>query len=73
MRIVALHTIHVAFVDGMVLRQMKFSFDVEMTAITSCWVPARVDDELTCAAAGFDMLATWAMAGLAAGRAEHLS
>ena len=73
MRIVALHTIHVAFVDGMVVRQMKFSFDVEMTTIACRRIAARIDDELTCAATGFDMLAAWAMAGLAPRRAKHLS
>src|SRR5690349_10841797 len=50
---------------------MKFGFDIEVTAITSRRITARVDDELA-SPSGFDVFAARAMAGLATGRADHL-
>ena len=69
-RVMALHAIHVAFDHGMVLRQTEFRVDIEMALKAGCGVVVRIDDEF-CAAAGLDVLAAGAVAGFAAGLADH--
>lgn len=69
-RVVALHAVHVAFDDRMVLRQIKLRVHVEMTLKTGRRVIVWIDDELR-RAAGFDVFATWPMAGFAAGLSNH--
>src|SRR5262252_8983593 len=46
-RIVALHAIHVAFEDRVMLGQVEFGVGLKMALKTRCWVSARVDDELS--------------------------
>ena len=65
MRIVALHTIHARFKDGMVLRQMKLAFDIVVALKTRRGILARIDDESS-PATGLDVLAAGAMTGFAA-------
>jgi hypothetical protein len=65
-RIVALHTTHAAFNDRMMLRQIEFGLNIQMTLKTGRRVIARIDDEC-CAAAGFDMFAAGTVAGFAPG------
>src|SRR5437773_7224458 len=69
MRIMALHAVHAAFQDRMVLRKAELSVDVQVTLETGGRVSPRVDDELAAATTCFDVLAAGAMAGLAAGLA----
>jgi len=69
-RVVAGHTAHVPFDDRMVLGQVEFRLDVEMTLKAGRGVLAGVDDEFG-AAAGLDVFATGAVAGFAAGFAGH--
>jgi len=69
-RVVALRAVHVAFDDGMMLRQVEFGVNVEMALEAGRRVIVRIDDEL-CAAAGFDVFAAGAVAGFAAGFAGH--
>ena len=45
-RIVALHAIHLAFRDGMMLGKVEFGIDVQVAFVTSLRILARVDDEL---------------------------
>ena len=69
-RVVAIHATHVALDDGMMLRQIKFRVDVEMTLKTGRRVFAWIDDELR-GAAGFDVFAAGTVAGFAAGFGHH--
>jgi len=69
-RVVALHAAHVAFDDRMMLRQIKFRVNIEMTLETRRRVITRVDDEIG-AAAGFDVFAARTVTGFAAGLAGH--
>ncbi len=71
-RIVALHTIHFAFDDGMMLREMKFRVDFDVALEAGFRVLARIDDELSPAAAGRDVFAGRAVAGFAALHTCHL-
>ena len=70
MGIVALPAIHVAFDDRVMLWQIKFRVDVEVTLKTGRRVLARVDDEPG-AAAGLDVFAARPVTGFAAGLADH--
>ena len=70
MRIVALHAAHVAFDDRMMLRQIEFRVNVEMTLKTGSRIVARIDDELR-GTAGLDVFAAGTVAGFAAGLAGH--
>lgn len=63
-RIVAIHAIHVAFEDGMMLRQIKFGVDIQMTLKTGLGIFAGVDDEFR-RAAGPDVFAAGTVAGFA--------
>ena len=70
MRIVTLHAAHVAFDDWMMLRQIEFRVDVEMTLKTGRRIVARIDDELR-STAGLDMFAAGTVAGFATSLAGH--
>lgn len=63
-RIVAIHTIHEAFSDRMMLRQIEFGLHVQMTLETGSGIFSRIDDE-SGRAAGPNMFAARTMAGLA--------
>ena len=69
MRVVALHAVHVAFDDRMMVRQVEFRVDVEMALEAGRRILARVDDKLR--TAGFDVFAARSVAGFAAGPAGH--
>ena len=69
-RIMALDTTHVSFDDRVMLRQVEFRLNVEMTLKAGGRVLAGVDDEFG-AAAGLDMFAAGAMAGFATGFTGH--
>ena len=69
-RIVAIHTTHVTFNDWMMLRQIEFGVNIQMTLKTGCWVVAGVNDEF-CAAAGFNVFAAGTVAGFATGFTDH--
>jgi hypothetical protein len=71
--IVALHAIHFAFNDRMMLREVKFGPGFLMTLEAGFRVLAGIDDEFfESAAAGHgDVLAAWAMTGFAAALAGH--
>ncbi len=55
-RVVALNATHAAFNDGMMLRQIEFGVDIEMTLKTRRRIVVRIDDEIR-AAAGFNVFA----------------
>lgn len=65
MRIVALHTIHPAFEDRMMLGQMKLAFNVNVALKTSGGLLARIEDE-SGSATGLDVFAAGPVAGFAA-------
>lgn len=65
MRVVALHAIHFAFDDRMMLRQVEFGVGLEMTLKAGRCVLAGIDDELVAATANRDVLAAGTVAGLA--------
>jgi len=64
--IMALHAVHPAFEDGMMLRQIELSSRVQVALKTGGGVFARIHDELAASAAAFDMFAPWPVAGFAA-------
>jgi hypothetical protein len=70
MRVMALHTVHVAFDDRMMLWQVKFCVDVKMTQKARGWIFARVYDEAG-TAAGLDVFTARTVAGFAARLASH--
>jgi hypothetical protein len=70
-RVVALHTIHVAFDDRMMLRKIEFGMDVDVALETGARIFAGVDDETTATAADADVFAGRAMAGFAAADARE--
>jgi hypothetical protein len=70
MRIVALHTIHPPFEDGMMLRQMKLAFHIDVALEAGGWILAWIDDEFK-TAAGLDVFAAGAVAGFATRTARH--
>ena|ERR1022692_197982 len=70
-RIVALHAIHVAFDHRMVLRQMKFRLDVEMTLETGRRVLAGVDYEFAATTTRLHVQAARAVTGFASALAGH--
>ena len=69
-RIVTVHATHVAFDDGMMLRQVEFALHIEMALETGFGIFAGIDDELR-GAAGADVFAAGAMAGFATAFAGH--
>lgn len=69
-RIVAVHAIHVAFDDRVMVRQVEFRLHIEMALKTGLRFFAGVDDELR-RAAGTDVFAAGAMAGFAPALAGH--
>ena len=68
-RVVAVHAIHVAFDDRVMLGEIKFGMDVEVALKAGAGIFAWVDDEPAAAAADAHMFAGRAMAGFAAGDA----
>src|SRR5437879_6031319 len=71
MQIMALHAVHAAFGDWMVLGKTELSVDVQMTLETGGWISAGIHDEFAPATARLDVLAAGAVAGLAAGLARQ--
>ena len=71
-RVVALHAIHVAFNDRMMLRQVEFRMDIDVALKTRPWVLAGIHDEPAAAAADAHVFAGWAVAGFAAAHAREL-
>lgn len=66
MRVVALDAVHLAFDDGMMMRQAEFGVRANMAAEAGFGGFAGIDDELVAALpAGLDVLAGGAVAGLA--------
>ena len=62
MGIMALHAIHAAFNDRMMLGKVEFGVGLEMTLEAGRWVFSRVDDELAAAAASLEVFAPGSMA-----------
>jgi len=69
-RVVTLHATHMPLNDGVMLRQIEFTLDVQMTLETGRRIGARVDDEFR-VTAGFDVFAAGTVAGFATGFADH--
>lgn len=65
-RVVALHAIHFAFDDRMMLRQVELGVGLEMTLKASRCVVPGIEDEFAAATADGDMFAAGAVAGFAA-------
>jgi hypothetical protein len=72
-RIVALHAIHPAFDDWMMLRQIELGLSFQMALETDAWIFAWVDDEFAAPAPRFDVLAARTVAGFAPGLPSQLS
>lgn len=64
-RVVALHAVHFAFDDGMMLRQVEFRVRLEMTLKAGRRVLAGIEDEFAAATANGDVLAAGTVAGFA--------
>ena len=69
-RVVAIHATHVAFNDGMMLRQTEFRMNVEVALKTGFRIFAGIDDELRRTPRA-DVFAAGAVAGFAAALAGH--
>ena len=69
-RVVAIHTTHVAFDDGMMLRQVEFGLHVNMALEAGIGIFTRIDDELS-RATGADMFAAWPVTGFTTAFAGH--
>jgi hypothetical protein len=69
-RIVAIHAIHVAFHNRMMLRQIEFSLHIEMALKTGRGIFSGIDDEANSAATP-DMFAAWTVTGFTAALALH--
>ena len=65
-RIMAIHAVHVAFNDGMMLGKIKFGMDVDVALEARARILAGIDDETSAAAADADVSAGGAVAGFAA-------
>jgi hypothetical protein len=72
-RVVALDTIHPAFDDGVMLRQVEFGVGRHMALKTSGWFFAWIDDELATSAPRRDVFAAGTMARFATGLAGALA
>jgi hypothetical protein len=70
MRVMALNAIHVPFDDRMMLGQIKFRVDIEMTLETGRRILARIDDKIS-TTTGPDVFTARSVAGFAAGLANH--
>ncbi len=70
MRIMALDTVHMPFDNGMMMRQVEFCVDVEMTLKTGRRVLARVDDKIS-TTTGLNVFAARPVTGFAAGLVNH--
>ena len=62
MGIMALHAIHAALQDRMMLWKVEFGEGLEMTLEAGGWFFSRVDDELAAAAASLEVFAPGSMA-----------
>ena len=71
MRVVALHAIHFAFADGVMLRKVELSMNFQMAGETGLWIFTWVEDELS-PRARRDVFAAGTMAGFAARTARQL-
>lgn len=72
MRIVALNTIHPAFDHGMMLRKMKFGFNLDVTPKARSRIAPRIHDEPPASAAHGYMFAARPVAGFATGHCGPL-
>jgi hypothetical protein len=66
-RVVAVHAVHLAFDDGMMLRKTEFRMDVDMALETGGRIFAGIDDESAAAATDADVFAGRTVAGFATG------
>ena len=64
-RVMALDAIHLAFDDGMMLREVELRVRFEMALEAGLGIAAGIDDEFIVTAPGGDMLAAGAVAGFA--------
>ena len=69
-RVVAIHAVHIAFNDRMMLRQIEFGLSVQMALETGCGIFSRIDDEAGRATTS-NMFAAWTVAGLASALPCH--
>lgn len=65
--VVAVHTVHVTLNDRMMLRQLEFGLNIQMTTETRLGLFARIDDEPG-RAAGFNMPAAGTVTCFASGK-----
>jgi len=65
-RVVALHTVHPVFYDGMMLRKVEFSVNFKVALKTGRRVFAGIDNELAASAAGLHVFAARPVARFAA-------
>lgn len=70
--VVALHAVHLALTNGMVLRQIELGVDFQVTREARLRVVARIDDELSTTAARGDMFAARPVTRFASRAARHL-
>jgi hypothetical protein len=73
MWLMAVHAVHVAFDDGMMLRQIKFGVDVDVALKTGRSIFPGIHDETSAPAANAHMFAGGAVAGFAAGHLRELN
>ncbi len=69
-RIMAVHATHMAFKDGMMLRQIEFGLDIQMALEAGVRLFAGINDEVG-RATGTDMFAAGAVAGFATAFPAH--
>ena len=69
-RVMALDTVHMPFDNGMMMRQVEFCVDVEMTLKTGRRVLARVDDKIS-TATRLNVFAARPVTGFTAGLVNH--
>lgn len=72
MRVVTLHAVHLAFENGMTLRQVEFGVNLKMTGKTRVRIATGIDDEPG-RAARRNVPAARAVARFAAGLVPHAS
>jgi hypothetical protein len=72
MGIVALHTVHFAFNDRMMLREVELRVDFHMALETGGWVLAGIDYKFSPPTTRCDVFAGGAMTGFATLHARHL-
>src|SRR5687767_655160 len=67
MRVVALHAVHAAFDDGMMLRKVKLRVDIEVASETGGRIFSWINDETSAPATDIDVFTGRTVAGFAAG------